>query len=314
MDQATKSRTTLLLAAGMVFSLFSTTTPAAERITHIHTDALGSPVAATDEAGNVIWREQYQPYGERITNDPAALQNQRWYTGHPQDTETGLVYAGARYYDPTLGRFMAVDPVSFTEKNLHSFNRYNYGNNNPYRYVDPDGMASWPTVNNMVRTGGVTGYVGYWGDSRVHPDGNPKFHAGVDILGTANDPIYAYEGGKVVFAGDAGNAGLMVQVEHSATGNQANRVVSKYMHLSRIDVKAGDVVGEGQTIGGMGNSGNARGEPTHLHFEVSSGGKSLDPASQFGYWDRTKQFLRGIFSRNHATTIPQTRYDKVRAP
>jgi len=53
---------------------------------------------------------------------------------------TAIVHAhGARYYDPTIGRFMAVDPVSFTEKNLHSFNRYNYGNNNPYKYIDPNG-------------------------------------------------------------------------------------------------------------------------------------------------------------------------------
>jgi len=147
-------------------------TPAAERTTHIHTDALGSPVAATDEQGNVIWREQYQPYGERITNDPAALQNQRWYTGHPQDTETGLVYAGARYYDLTLGRFMAVDPVSFTEKNLHSMNRYAYGANNPYKYVDPDGRkivfapGSTAQFKNQVKqmtqylnTGGVSGVI-----------------------------------------------------------------------------------------------------------------------------------------------------------
>ncbi len=77
----------------LVLSSFLIGPPAfsAEKITHIHTDALGSPVAATDEQGNIIWREQYRPYGERLTNDPAALANQRWYTGHQQDTETGLV-------------------------------------------------------------------------------------------------------------------------------------------------------------------------------------------------------------------------------
>lgn len=172
MDPSTKSPTTLLLVVAMVFSLFSTTTPAAERITHIHTDALGSPVAATDEQGNIIWREKYQPYGERISNAPAASSNKRWYTGHQQDTETGLVYAGARYYDPTLGRFMAVDPVSFTEKNLHSFNRYTYGANNPYKYVDPDGRkivfapGSTSQFKNQVKqmtqylnAGGVSGVI-----------------------------------------------------------------------------------------------------------------------------------------------------------
>lgn len=132
--------------------------PAAEKITHIHTDALGSPVAATDEQGNIVWRETYRPYGERATNDPAALANQRWHTGHQQDTETGLVYAGARYYDPALGRFMAVDPVRFSEKNLHSFNRYSYGNNNPYKYIDPDGQAAVLALIPPVIVGGIIYY------------------------------------------------------------------------------------------------------------------------------------------------------------
>jgi uncharacterized protein RhaS with RHS repeats len=43
----------------------------------------------------------------------------------------------ARYYDPVIGRFYSNDPVGF--KGIHSFNRYAYANNNPYRYVDPDG-------------------------------------------------------------------------------------------------------------------------------------------------------------------------------
>lgn len=155
MDTQAKFFRTIIVVLGATFSLYGATAPAAEKITHIHTDALGSPVAATDEAGNVIWREKYQPYGDRITNDSAASTNKRWYTGHQQDTETGLVYAGARYYDPVIGRFMAVDPVSFTEKNLHSFNRYNYGNNNPYKYIDPDGRAvvNVPFTNSYMYAG-----------------------------------------------------------------------------------------------------------------------------------------------------------------
>lgn len=43
----------------------------------------------------------------------------------------------ARYYDPVIGRFYSNDPVGF--KNVHNFNRYAYANNNPYKYVDPDG-------------------------------------------------------------------------------------------------------------------------------------------------------------------------------
>jgi RHS repeat-associated protein len=111
----------------------------AEKFAFYHLDALGSPVAAADEAGNLLWREDYTPYGDRLINDPATANETRWYTGHVHDQDTGLTYMGARYYDPTLGRFMGVDPAEFQESAIHSFNRYAYANHNPYRYIDPDG-------------------------------------------------------------------------------------------------------------------------------------------------------------------------------
>jgi uncharacterized protein RhaS with RHS repeats len=46
----------------------------------------------------------------------------------------------ARYYDPVIGRFYSNDPIGF--RDVHSFNRYAYGNNNPYRFTDPTGMSS----------------------------------------------------------------------------------------------------------------------------------------------------------------------------
>jgi len=51
----------------------------------------------------------------------------------------GLLYYGKRWYNPEIGRFYSVDPARFDESNIHSFNRYAYGNNNPYKFVDPDG-------------------------------------------------------------------------------------------------------------------------------------------------------------------------------
>ncbi len=45
-----------------------------------------------------------------------------------------------RYMDPALGRFMSNDPIDF--RDVHSFNRYVYANNNPYKYVDPDGRIA----------------------------------------------------------------------------------------------------------------------------------------------------------------------------
>lgn len=47
-----------------------------------------------------------------------------------------------RYYDPVIGRFYSNDPVGFSADNPMLFNRYAYANNNPYKFVDPDGRAS----------------------------------------------------------------------------------------------------------------------------------------------------------------------------
>jgi RHS repeat-associated protein len=111
-------------------------------ITYFHNDLAGSPLVATNEQGQVIWRENYRPYGERLVNSAAASGNAVWFTSRRQDAESGLVYMGARHYDPVAGRFVSTDPVGFDEGNIHSFNRYAYANNNPYRYKDPDGRSA----------------------------------------------------------------------------------------------------------------------------------------------------------------------------
>lgn len=110
----------------------------AERVTTFyHTDGLGSVVAATGATGTVLWRKSYTPYGAQIGSSHRA--EPLSYTGKPHDNITGLTYFGARYFDPEVGRFISVDPVGFVESNPMSFNRYLYVNNNPYKYVDPDG-------------------------------------------------------------------------------------------------------------------------------------------------------------------------------
>jgi RHS repeat-associated protein len=107
-----------------------------------HTDALGSPVAMTNEAGAVIERNDYEPYGAVIGQPNKSGIG---YTGHVMDGGTGLTYMQQRYYDQSLGRFLSVDPVTAHEKPGENFNRYWYANNNPYRFTDPDGREIRPT-------------------------------------------------------------------------------------------------------------------------------------------------------------------------
>jgi len=109
--------------------------------TYLHNDLLGSPTFATDASGSIIWAENYRPYGEKLINSPASSDNDIWFTGQLHDDESGLTYMGARYYDPYIGRFMAMDPAGFDINEVESFNRYAYANNNPYKYVDPNGES-----------------------------------------------------------------------------------------------------------------------------------------------------------------------------
>jgi RHS repeat-associated protein len=134
----------LRIGMGLGTLLFTAVAAAASTVTYYYNDLAGSPVVATNATGQVIWRESYQPYGGRTRNEPSSAENKVWFTSRRQDAETGLVYMGARYYDPLVGRFVSMDPAGFDEGNLHSFNRYAYANNNPYRYVDPDGKMAVP--------------------------------------------------------------------------------------------------------------------------------------------------------------------------
>lgn len=114
----------------------------AQTVTYFHNDVSGTPLVATDASGAVVWKESYRPYGSKWNNAPGSNANAIGYAGRPHDASTGLSYMGARYYDPVLSRFMAIDPVSPQPDELHSLNRYAYANNNPYRFVDPDGRQA----------------------------------------------------------------------------------------------------------------------------------------------------------------------------
>lgn len=126
------------LLVSLLLLVLSFTASAADRTVYFVNDAQGSPVAAMDQQGEVLWRESYAPYGERRTK--AADNNGKpAYTGKPEDADTSLVYMHARMYDPETARFTGIDPQGYTEDSPQSFGRYLYANNAPYVYVDPDG-------------------------------------------------------------------------------------------------------------------------------------------------------------------------------
>lgn len=93
------------------------------------TDHLGSTLLMTDENGASIWTGESSPFGDRTTDDSVK------YTGKDKDSDTGLYYFNARWYDPVLGRFISEDPAR------DGLNWYVYTYNNPLKYTDPTGLA-----------------------------------------------------------------------------------------------------------------------------------------------------------------------------
>lgn len=126
----------IYLGASLIAQRERTLASTVATVKYQHTDMLGSPIAVTDASQAYIAKLEYEPYGLQVNG---TVQDGPSYTGHVQDAATKLTYMQQRYYEPSIGRFMSLDPVATNTKSGTSFNRYFYANNNPYFFVDPDG-------------------------------------------------------------------------------------------------------------------------------------------------------------------------------
>lgn len=119
-------------------------------------DYLSSTSLVLDSAGSVVQRTYYKPYGEvawswsstgGVNNSPSTTTSltSMGYTGQRLDQESGLMYYGARFYDPALSFFVSTDPATLTRttKSMpRGWDRYSYVLNNPLRYNDPTGYEA----------------------------------------------------------------------------------------------------------------------------------------------------------------------------
>lgn len=107
---------------------------------------------------------------------------------------------------------------------------------------------------------------------RMHPILNSwRQHNGIDFAAPTGTAVRSVGDGTVDFAGTQNGYGNIVIVKHR------NNQQTAYAHLSRVDVKAGESISQGQTIGAVGSTGWATGP--HLHFEFRVNGEYQDPAS-----------------------------------
>jgi len=100
-----------------------------------HHDNLQSVLGLSGHDGTVLQTIAYDPFGNKISSG-SATNDTLFFTGREQDPDTGLYYYRARYYDPTLGRFLTQDPKGLAA----GVNFYAYANNNPINANDPYGL------------------------------------------------------------------------------------------------------------------------------------------------------------------------------
>lgn len=162
-----------------------------EQIAWLHTNHLGAVEAATDDAGRVLWRARYNPFGKIIDVAAADRKGEAGrfaldlrLPGQVEDSETGLYYNARRYYDPQRGRYLTPDPLGTPD----GPDPYAYVGNNPLRYIDPSGLVLFAfdgTGNTddlawLHENDGSLSNV--WRFRQLYEDGNRRYVTGVGTV------------------------------------------------------------------------------------------------------------------------------------
>ncbi len=210
---------------------------------------LGSTIALTDSSGAITTRYTYGPYGE-TTQSGEASTNAFQYTGRENDG-TGLYYYRARYYDPSIMRFISQDPIRLSG----GLNLYAYVKGNPAGSIDPSGL--W-----TLQIGGTI--------SGVSPIGIAvTFSGGIAIDGSGNVATYTTIG-LGVGEGLGGAAGISAAISNATTVGDLSGPFSNGSFVGgtgaggSVDIFGGaspngPVVGAGATVGVGGGVGGSVG-------------------------------------------------------
>jgi len=104
-------------------------------------DGAGSVRQLTDSTGTVTDEYEYDAYGNSFTKS-GTTPNNYLYRGEQYDSDLGLYYLRARYYNPATGRFLSRDPEDGIENDPVTLHKYLYSSGDPVNRVDPSGQAS----------------------------------------------------------------------------------------------------------------------------------------------------------------------------
>jgi len=235
----------------------------------LHKDYLGSILAISDEAGNMLEQRHFDAWGnlthlrigssklavgkasiDILLNASGGLLIDRGYTGHEHYTEVGIIHMNGRLYDPLLRRFLNADENIQDPFNTQIYNRYGYAMNNPLIYNDPNGEFVW------IAVGAVIG--GYLTGVKANGSWNPvQWNWGATwgkiAMGAA---VGAFTGGVGAAVGSASlaaataygiNGGLLGGAIAGATGGAVAGAINGFATA----VMFGENVIEGTLMGGL---------------------------------------------------------------
>ncbi|MEU0560775.1 polymorphic toxin-type HINT domain-containing protein [Dactylosporangium sp. NPDC006015] len=110
------------------------------KLTYLASDPHGTATLAMDASTGTFQKRRATPFGEDRGAAVVGWPGDKGFIGGTKDQSTGLTHLGAREYDPTLGRFISVDPLTIPQ-DPQRLNGYAYGNNAPIVNADPTGEA-----------------------------------------------------------------------------------------------------------------------------------------------------------------------------
>jgi len=200
-----------------------------EEVIYYHTDAIGSVRMITNAAGAVVARYDYAPFGEEWPQTPPTPNpDVRQYAGKERELETNLDHFPARDYRFSSGRFTIVDPdhVNGNVFDPQSWNSYAYANNNPFRFVDPEGT-----------------------DYRVNVfDGNPFWVDTDRDLSWFSQGGFSFRGGNIFNAGGTRVGTYNYFSPFERTLFDAGRMADAGVRYS-ADLVASNFIGTGAAVG-----------------------------------------------------------------
>ncbi|WP_198306625.1 RHS repeat-associated core domain-containing protein [Dehalobacterium formicoaceticum] len=190
----------------------------------------GDVVQIVNSSGTVVNRYTYDEWGN-VLSQTEGIDNPILYAGEYYDEESGLYYLRARYYDPSVGRFISEDPAR------HGLNWYTYCFNNPVNFIDPSGLAYVqlrPTIQNL---GGSISWNSNTNVGTVYLDGSSVTVYDRDGNGNFIQGGLMYSNDTWLFAAlavkfDLGN-GWTGRIERDASGARSD----KHAHVYKGDSK-----------------------------------------------------------------------------